>query len=129
MAYGLEDLAPHIKKLEKDQQVKVLDHMRLVQGVGSVMSELQADPKWAVYGNHLEEIKRRYKDQQAGAERLLLDGKFMNNEEYGRVKLQQAECKGTVKGIEIALSIAKDLIENGEKAANIVADMVEEKNI
>ena len=129
MAYGLEDLAPHIKKLKEDQQVKVLDHMRLVQGVGSVMSELQADPKWAIYGNHLEEIKQRYKDQQAGAERLLLDGKFMNSDQYGEAKLKQAECRGTVKGIDLALSIAKELIERGEEAAKIVADIVEEKNV
>jgi hypothetical protein len=127
MAYGLEDLTPHIKKLEKDQQLKVLDRLRLAEGVGSVMSELQADPKWAIYGNHLEELKQRYKLQQEGAERLLLDGKFMNNEEYGRAKLNQAECKGMVKGIELALSIAKELIESGEKAAGVVAQIVEEK--
>ena len=128
MSYGLEDLAPHIKKLEKDQQVKVFDHMRQVQGVGVVMSELQADPRWAVYGNHLEGIKQRYKQSQDGAERLLLDGKFMNSETYGMAKIAQAEYRGVVKGIVIAMSIAKELIESGEAAAKIVADMAEKEN-
>lgn len=130
MAYGLEDLQPHIKKLEKDQQVKILERLRLAEGVGSIMSELQADPRWAIYGNHLEEIKQRYKDQQAGWERILLDGIFLGGEEYGKAKLNQSECRGIVKGIELALNVAKELIKNGEKAAKIVADMVvEEKNV
>ena|SRR3990167_2128149 len=128
MAYGLEDFGPHIKKLKEDQQVRVLDHLRLVQGVGGVMSELQADPKWKIYGDHLEQIKQRFKESQEGAERLLLDGKFMNSEEYGKTKIQQAEYRGTVKGIELALSLAKELIERGEGAAKIVADIVEEKS-
>ena len=129
MAYGLEDLTPHIKKLEKDQQVKVLDHMRQVQGVGVVMSELQADPRWAIYGNHLEFMKQRYKTSQERTERLLLDGKFLNSEEYGKTKIEQAEYRGTVRGIELALTLAKKLIEEGEQAAKIVADLAEKENI
>ena len=128
MAYGFEDIAPHIKKLKEDQQVKVFDHLRLVQGIGVVMSELQADPKWAIYGNLAESIKQRFKQGQEGAERALLDGKFLNSEEYGAKKIQQAENRGTVKGIQIMLDLAKELIEHGEAAAKITADMELEKN-
>lgn len=123
MAYGREDFSDRINKAKEEQRVAVLERMRQVQGVGGVMSELQADPRWAIYGNHLAEIKQRYKQSQEAAERLLLDGKFLNNEEYGKTKIQQAEHRGAVRGIEIALSIAKELIERGEQAAKIVADM------
>lgn len=127
MAYTLEDFGPHIKKLKEEQRVKVLDHMRQVQGVGVVMSELQADPQWAIYGNHLEALKQRYKQGQGGAERLLLDGKFMGSKEYGDTKIMQAEYRGIVRGIDLALNLAKELIERGEQATKLVADMAEEK--
>lgn len=122
MSYQLEDYVPDWREQRvKDANLR-LDQLRHQVGVAEKMSELQADPRWAIYGNHLEAVKADFERLVKRAQEKLLDGGFLGLKIYGQLKLDLASAEGVIKGIQIALDLAKQLIARGEDAAKEAGD-------
>ena len=121
-----EQITEHLKSKPDGQKDKLIAHWSSQQVVASVMSELQADPRWFVYGNHLETIRQEYERQAKGYEQSLLGNEFMESKRYGQLKTSLAESRGIVKGIKIALDLAKELIERGEGAKKAQTELIKE---
>ena len=122
MSYQLEDYVPDWREQRvKDADLR-LDQLRHQVGVAEKMSELQADPRWAIYGNHLEAVKADFERLVKRAQEKLLDGGFLGLKIYGQLKLDLASAEGVIKGIQIALDLAKQLIARGEDAAKEAGD-------
>ena len=121
MAMQYEDFAPQLAKArEKHKEFEVLQHRQREQ-VGRVLSELQADPRWAMYGDHLAAIKERWAAQLKRAEDMLLSSSYLPPEKYAQLKMEQATAKATVDALTLALTLAKVLIEQGEESARALA--------
>lgn len=116
MGNQLEDIQPHLEKKRQEERLKTVEQIRHQVRVAAVMSELQADPRWELWGNHVEAVKAEYKRQEGGYTQALAGNEFLEPKRYGQLKLSQAEARGVVKGIEIAMNMAKVLIERGEAA-------------
>ena len=116
MAIQLEDTKEWREQKTQEAKLRNLEQMRHQAAVAEVMSELQADPRWAVYGNHLQSILENYEREVKGYEQSLLGHEFLEPKKYVQLKISLATAKGAVNGIRIALNLAKSLIERGETA-------------
>ena len=121
-----EKIVEHLKNRSDGQKDKLVANFAGYVTAASVMSELQADPRWRVYGDHLETIRQDFERQAKGYEQGLLGVEFMEPKRYGQIKIFLAESRGVTKGIKIALDLAKELIERGEVAAGALAELAKE---
>src|SRR3990167_731060 len=124
MSAQLEDILPYLKKKQEQAELKAVDQLRHQAGVGVVMSELQAEPRWGIYANHVQAIKEQWEEKSNAARGRLNGPYFLDEKEYGQLKLDQARAEGMAKGIALALSMATTLIQRGETA---MAALGEEK--
>lgn len=112
----LEDIMPYLKAKEKEAKDERVEQLRHQWGVGVVMSELQADPRWAIYGNHLKALQEYEEAKVKNYQGQLLNKDFLTPKNYGQLKVALAKAEGIVAGFQQALDLAKQLIEQGEKA-------------
>ena len=92
--------------------------MRQLRGhvaVADKVSQLVSDPRWEVWGRHVEAIKDYYAKRQAVAAAKLLT-ETLSGDEYVKAKVAHASSLEAVKVLDYALNMAKTLIEQGEKA-------------
>ena len=92
-----------------------LARLRFLKGQAETVSELIADPRWEIYGRQIE-MKRKTHGGELAALKTKLENAFLNPQDYGETKVKQAYNQGCCDGLDFALQIAKDLIEQGEKA-------------
>ena len=115
MALSFEEITqqqrPQREALAQDR----LRQLRERQGVAQKVSELVADPRWEVWGRHLEAMRDKAKDRLVSVE-LKLTGEVLSPDEYVSVKVSQSSARGEVRAYNNALALAKTLIEQGEQA-------------
>jgi hypothetical protein len=116
MGTSLEELSPHLKRTAQAQRLQNVHQLRERQVVGQKISELLADPRWEIYGRHVEAVRDSYQRRldAVGADLLT---QFYSETEYMKKRCEYAQAKEAVKALDTALTIAKTLIEQGEAAA------------
>ena len=120
-----EDIMPYLKAKQQEEEDRKFDQLRHQAGIGVVMSELQAEPKWAIYGNHLKALQE-FEERKVKSYQDKLGGDFLTPQDYGQLKINLAKAEGTVAGFRQALNLAKELIESGERAENKLKQNPEE---
>ncbi|MEK7110856.1 MAG: hypothetical protein AAB867_03305 [Patescibacteria group bacterium] len=121
-----EDIMPYLEAKQQEEEDRKVDQLRHQAGIGVVMSELQAEPKWAIYGNHLKALQEYEERKVKNYQDRLLGGDFLTSQVYGQLKINLAKAEGMVAGFQQALNLAKELIESGERAENKLKQNPEE---
>ena len=116
MSQSLEELKPFLAKDAEDRKAARIFQLRAKIEAAQKVSELVADPRWELWGRHIEAMRDAHQVQASSA-RWRLCAKFLQGEEYLKVKIVQVEEDAAVKALNQALLVAKTLIEQGEKAA------------
>lgn len=112
---SLEEVLRYQVKQQAKNDPLVQQHWRAQSALGQKMSELTADPRWEIYGRALEQAKEIHERRIEAADQTLL-GEFLDTVNYGKVKVARAYAEGYAKALAFALTAAKELIEQGEKA-------------
>ena len=121
---GIEELAEFQKKQKLVAAQRRFEQARHVVNVGRAMEELITDPRWAVYGNHVEALRVDYEERAKGHERILTGREFLDPQRYGQVRVEMAEAAGIAKGLKMALDVVEVLINRGEAAAGEKIDEI-----
>ena len=117
----LSELNEFRNRRARSDAEKRVAQIRAAQQVGKTLSELRADPRWEVYGRYLEAERAKAEGLCRVAEQSLLNiEKPPSPQEEYRAKLALAQNRGTIEAFNYALNIAKQLIEQGEKATEIL---------
>ena len=112
MAGTLEELAPRRREVEALMAAKVAEQVKHRRNVAIAMSEVKSDPRWKVYADHLEGLK---KDREATVESLRgrLETRFLSSNEYGEVMVALAEAKAEARAYKTAVDLIVSLIDRG----------------
>ena len=123
MGMQREDVADHLGMIAANQKALRLVQAKDQQKVAFAMSQLQADPNWAIYGNRLQPFKDRADAVVKQAETILIDpNRFPDQKECAEIKIRLARAKGMSEGIDLALNMAQALIEQGEAAMKVIEE-------
>ncbi len=116
MALGFNEIDARNKALNNHRSEAKDFQLKQQQATGQKMSELAAHPLWEVYGRHVESVKA-FNEASVKADEAKLLHEYLNAEDYAKLKISLAYKHGAIQSLTTALTIAKTLIEQGEKAA------------
>lgn len=109
-------MRPFLQQGDQEKRRARITQLKAQHGVGQKVSELLTDPRWELWGRHVEAVRESYQRKlDAATAKILSDS--LSDEDFRRVKLERAKWAEAVTALTTALTIAKTLIENGEKAA------------
>ena len=116
MSLQREDIEDRLTAQETERQKVRVHQLRIVAAVGQTMSELKADPRWELYGRHLELMRNQNEDLAKKCELSLVGPKMLDPKEYAQLKVELARYRAYGDAYSKALEIAQTLIERGEQA-------------
>lgn len=112
---SLEEMSSFLLNDAENRKQARVHQLRAQQATAQKISELVADPRWEVYGRHVEAIRDLYTRKRDAASAKLL-GKVLPRDEYVEAAVDMASHAAAVRALNEALTVAKTLIEHGEKA-------------
>lgn len=118
----LEDTADHRRAKLAEAKVTALNRVQQIKAEGDKISILMADPNWELYGRYIEAEKAKHEMSAKIIERKLLDDlNPLEPQEERRARLGLAHNRASIEAFNVALSIAKLLIERGQEAQAEIA--------
>ena len=116
MGYSFEEIQALQKPQRESARQAHIEQLQARASVGQKISELQADPRFEVWGRHVEAMKAIAQQRLDTVEHELTSNKLLRHDEYISYKIMQSSARGEVLAYNNALSVAKTLIEQGESA-------------
>lgn len=117
MALSYEDISPDLRKVAEQNREQKIVQLRHQVRVGEGMQALTlSDPNWQIFVSHITALKAPHESHLKAVEARLLDRKFLDDKEYGQLKLEQIECKTRVDDFNLMLNLAEALVKQGQKA-------------
>ena len=116
MSLQREDIEDRLTAQESERQKARVHQLKIVAAVGQTMSELKADPRWEVWGRHLELMRQQNEDLAHKCELLLLGPKMLDPKEYAQLKVDLTRYRAYSDAYSKALEVAQTLIERGAQA-------------
>ena len=119
------DLKDFRARREVEANAKRLPQLQAVKERASQMSALMADPKWEIYGLYVETERDKNAASAKAQEKAFMDltNPMLPQDEL-KAKLRYAHNQGALEAYNVALNIAKILIEQGEKAEEQIQALV-----
>lgn len=117
MSQTFEEMTPFLRKQQAAISANRKTQLQARAAVGQSMAELIADPRWAVYVRHLEELRDREQNNVDVFRHALTDGKVVSQEDYAQQKVALAGAKRYVQAMDTAIKMVSDLISRGDEAA------------
>ena len=120
-----DELNEYRARREAEANAKRLPQLQAVKERASQMSALMADPRWEVYGRHIEAERAKNEASAKAQERALMDMTDpLSPQDELKAKLRLAHNRGATEAYGVALNIAKILIEQGDKAEEQIRALV-----
>lgn len=122
----LEDVKDTLAAKRRQQAAERIPFLRAIQAEATSMSALLTDPNWERYGRHIEAELGAALNLAKDCERRLTDVLTpLDPAHEAQTKAQLAYSRGAMHAYTTALSIAKDLINKGERAGEMLAELAE----
>lgn len=116
MGVTYQDVLPRLEAQARKRRKEREEQAKIAQGVGQTMAELLTDPRWAIYANHLQAVLESDRKRLNALRDKLSGLAFLNEVENGQARVDAAYAKGHGDGLEWAMRLAKELVEQGEAA-------------
>jgi len=84
------------------------------QYVGRQMAELENEPRWRTYTQHLNAIKEPHTMRVIVLEKALFGSSYVSSDDYSKMRFELIKEKTTADTIEIATNLVYLLIEQGK---------------
>ena len=117
MSIQLEDITEELHGQRDQRAAGQVEQSRHQIGVGNQLSELQADPRWSIYCDHIQALVKDYDLDIERSQQTLSGNEFLTPQKYGEVRVKLANAKGKAEGLRLSISLITALITRGEKAA------------
>ena len=127
MTYQIEDLADTLKAEKEQRQSEQVEQLRQQVGVGTAISPITGDSKWAIYLNHMNSLIESAERQVRGYEQSLSNGDFLGGQAYGQAKVKLSDSRGFLKGLKQSTDLLTILINQGEKAAQEIYELTKQE--
>jgi hypothetical protein len=112
-----------IKQSQEEQngnKASYLAQAKLQQVIGVAMSDIQSDPRWKSYCDHLIPMRDKRDSLRTMLERTILESAGNCEKE----KLERQRHLGYCEGLTDAMNLVKSLVDRGEKAAVSIQENV-----
>jgi hypothetical protein len=121
MSYSFTEIAKRNRALVLSNENLFERQLKEKIHSGQEMAELTSDPRFMRWSLEVQKMRDHALVQTKQREEQLL-ASLLPQDEYVRVKLEQAAFRATAQAYEMALHVAKRIIEEGEKAAEELKD-------
>jgi hypothetical protein len=115
MSYSFSEIAKRHKELLTSYPSRTVELKEKIHS-GQEMAELTSDPRFMRWSLEVQKMRDHALAQTKQREERLL-ASLLSQDDYISVKLEQAAFRATAQAYEMALHVAKRIIEEGEKAA------------
>ena len=86
------------------------------QYVGHQMAELENEPRWHTYVQHLNAFKEPHAMRVVVLEKALFSSSYVSPDDYSKLRFDLAKEKATTQTFEIAQNLVYQLIEQGKSS-------------
>ena len=126
MGYSFEEIQALQKPQRESARQSHIEQLQARASVGQKISELQADPRWEVFGRHVNALRSTEFDRETSSQNRLINA-ILTSEDYLKVKIAQASSSAAVKAYDNVMNLAKTLIEQGESALKELNSLTSEE--
>jgi len=120
MSYSFTEIAKRHKELLTSYPSRTVELKEKIHS-GQEMAELTSDPRFMRWSLEVQKMRDHALAQTKQREERLLAA-LLSQDDYISVKLEQAAFRATAQAYEMALHVAKRIIEEGEKAEKELHD-------
>ncbi len=110
--------AAHEKAIDVDAH-----HLRVLERAALEAHAVTGDPRWDHYLSYLQSAIEETEAQSLSLREKLCGGDIVGHDEMMRIKLALAECNGRCTAWKVARDLPKELIANGDKARDLLAQI------
>ena len=109
----LKDLLDDSELLTKRATAKLRQRQER-QYVGQQMGELENEPRWRIYVQHLNALKEPHAARVVMLEKALFSSSYVSPDDFAKQRYELAKEKATTETFEIAQNLVYRLIEQGK---------------
>ena len=84
------------------------------QYVGRQMAELENEPRWRTYTQHLNALKEPHAIRVVVLEKALFSSSYVSSDDYSKIRFELIKEKATAETFEIAKNLVYQLIQDGK---------------
>ncbi len=121
--YSRGDVKDMRERLGKEKMNGQRGQMEYLVQAEVKMELLTGNPHWDIFLSYIQSTLDGLKDRLFAARNSLCSSSTVNPDLITALKLEIAEVGGMVKSMEAVLSLPKGIMEEGEKAREILADL------
>jgi len=116
MGTSFEEMRGYLRADADKRKADHVTQLKTAQYVGEEISGLVSDPRWELYGRHINSL---VKFHAAARDRYQaeIDKGIFDPQKYTETLCRKQEHAAAARAYETALTVAKTLIESGAKAA------------
>ena len=112
MAFVREDF--DVEGLLTKRATAKLKQQQERQFVGQRMAELENEPLWRTYTQHLNALKEPHVMQVVVLEKALFGATYLSSDDMAKTRFELIKAKATVETFEIAQNLVSRLITQGK---------------
>ena len=112
MAFVREDF--DVEGLLTKRATAKLKQQQERQFVGQRMTELENEPLWRTYVQHLNALKEPYSARVVVLEKMLFNSTYLSPDDFSKLRYELAKDKATAETFKIAQDLVLRLIEQGK---------------
>ncbi len=121
--YSRSDYADLQERQAKEKLNGQKGHLEYLVQAEVKMELLTGNPHWDVFLSYIQSTIEGLDARLEHARNTLCDPKTVNADLIFSLKLEIAELGGMIKSMEAVLSLPKGIMEEGEKAREILSDL------
>ena len=84
------------------------------QYVGQQMAELENDPRWRIFDQHINALKEPHRGRVADFERKLGNSVYLSQEDYTKTRFELLKARTAFETLEQVQMLIRHLIEDGK---------------
>ena len=84
------------------------------RAVGQRMTELENEPLWRTYTQHLNALKEPHAMRAVVLEKALFGATYLSSDDMAKTRFELIKAKATVETFEIAQNLVRQLITQGK---------------
>lgn len=121
--YSRSDVTDMQKRVAKEKMNGQRGQLEYLVQAEVKMELLTGDPHWDVFLSYIQSTIEGLKDRLFTARDSLCSSSTVNPDLITALKLEIAEVAGMIKSMEAVLSLPKGIMEEGEKAREILSGL------
>ena len=126
MPFDKEDFIANLATAREKRARESLPQLRVIQAQAQVMEKLLVTPEWNRYLSYLQELVNKTEVSKASAQARQNDPAIWDPQQLAKLKSDVLQADAMLQAWDVAMRLPKLLIEDAEKAAEMIAEFGKE---